>query len=149
MLTTQQLDSAIVNLRQRQATERLELEAANADLAGWQRALAADQANNASAATLQNTQNNIVRAQSRVRAAADALAITEDELANKLELREASEAAATAAIRNGVSPDEAYRLAEADVIAQERRTKLFNILTIVLAIAILVAIVWWWRKRKK
>jgi hypothetical protein len=148
-MTTQELDSAIVNLRQRQATQRLELEAANADLAGWQRALATDQANNATAGTLANTNNNIERARNRVRAATDALSITEEELSNKLELREAIESAATSAIRNGVSPDEAYRLAEADVIAQQRRTKLFNILTIVLALAILAAIIWWWRKRKK
>jgi hypothetical protein len=148
-MTTQELDSAIVNLRQRQATQRLELEAANADLTGWQRALATDQANNATAGTLANTNNNIERARKRVRDATDALSITEEELRNKLELREAIEDAATSAIRNGVSPEEAYRLAEADVIAQQRRTKLFNILTIVLALAILAAIIWWWRKRKK
>lgn len=149
-MTTQQLDRRILDLRNLEREQAEEVLAARADLSNWQRALQVDVANNASPATIANSQSNIERARARLKAAEDALKATTQELKDLVARRQDIENAALEAIRNGVSPDKAYADAEA---AQRNAQALRNIIkwvAIALGVtAVVYGIVVFFRWKKK
>lgn len=110
-----QLDAKVEAARNRLDSALAELAAAEADLAAWRRAMAIDSSNDASAATRQNTFANIARAEERLTAAQREVERAREALADAEAYRDAVAAAMLDAIRRGVSPDEAFSLAEAEV----------------------------------
>ena len=137
-MTTAQLDRAIADLRALEADQAAELAAAQQDLLNWQRALQIDLANNATAATIANSQMNIQRAQQRLKDAEAVLKVTRRDLAELVARRQDIENAALEAIRNGVSPEKAYADAEEQ---QRQRAALMNTLKWIGIIIVLVAII--------
>jgi predicted nuclease with TOPRIM domain len=142
-----QLDAQITELRKQVEDAQRDITNAQASVDGWVNAQAQDAANQASFETVQNTNAQLASARQRLAEAQRRLEYAKADLANKLELREAIEAAATDAIKRGVSPDQAYALAQAEVLAQQRKTKLLNAALLVGGIIlIIVVLVWAWKK---
>lgn len=146
-MTIQELDSIIAELRQQLATAKAEQASAQTSVDGWVQAVSVDSANGATYETVQNTTTQLNAARARLANATNAVNVAEGELAAKLRLREALEKAAADAIARGVSPEQAYALAAAEVLAQERKTKLLNAALLVGGILLLlVVLAWLWKK---
>lgn len=148
MITTAQLDSDIAQLEEGIAQLRSQLKDAQEGVSRWQAAEAQDARNNASYSTRQHTAERIAFFTKEVERITGLLDTEVKELERKKKLREAIEQAALRAIERGVTPEEAYRLAEAEVEAQKRTTRVVNIILIVLLIMAIGGTIWFIRKAK-
>lgn len=143
------LDREIDQLRQARDRAAADLQNARSQLAAWERALIIDQGNQASPATIANTQAQIAYWRQRVTLLEGVYTQAESNLARKLEFRAAVEQAALNAIARGVDPETAYELAAAEVEAQKNRTLIIYVVAGIIALVGLVALVRFLRKRKK
>ncbi len=148
-MTTAQIDAAIRQLQEEVDAASAELTAARASLNAWLNAQQQDAANNASYDTRQNTARRVAEEQKRVNDAETLLKRKQKELEERKQYRQAIEDAALAAIRSGMTPEAAYAAAEAKVIAERRRTTIFNYITIAIVLLLIAGGIWWFVKKRK